>query len=115
MNTTTRAQRINKRQDEIYERCNAADKANLHTPGPWYQNAASIRSLFGRQEDKQLVATVSGLDCESDEFEANARLIAAAPTMLEALKAGLKYIPLNEEPERPMIEAAIAKAEGRSK
>lgn len=65
-----------------------------HTPGPWYalrgQRNISIRHKTG---DKFLpmvnVASVRGnlpADCPYGSSEANARLISAAPELLEALE-----------------------------
>jgi hypothetical protein len=57
--------------------------AAKHTPGPWVQDTLGGTAVFGGGE---LVA-----DCAPTAFVgkyaiANARLIAAAPTMLEALR-----------------------------
>lgn len=83
-----------------------------HTPGPW---ALDRSRIYG---ENMLVASVAYFRDTSLE-EANARLIAAAPDMLEALRLladnieaafpGLKRM-------GPLVQAraAIAKAEGRS-
>lgn len=90
-----------------------------HTPGPWtihgwgdgdYEvNAAS-----------ETVCNVPGFDDETvdvDKAEDNARLIAAAPELLAALKQCLLRLRVDCEEDsdlREDAEAAIAKAEGRS-
>jgi len=72
-----------------------------HTPGPWYalrgQRNISIRHKTG---DRLLpmvnVASVRGqfpTDCPYGSSEANARLIAAAPELLDALIALLGVAP----------------------
>ncbi len=72
-----------------------------HTPGPWYalrgQRNISIRHKTG---DRLLpmvnVASVRGqfpTDCPYGSSEANARLIAAAPELLDALIALLSVAP----------------------
>ncbi len=72
-----------------------------HTPGPWYalrgQRNISIRHKTG---DRLLpmvnVASVRGqfpTDCPYGSSEANARLIAAAPELLDALIALLNVAP----------------------
>lgn len=101
-----------------------------HTPGPW---AVSIC-------DKELWDTDTTTDIESAHgehiatmgaahdyatWEADARLIAAAPDLLAACEAALAYIPGSEVHSWPpgfelrrkaidLLRAAIAKAEGRS-
>ena len=104
-----------------------------HTPGPWYalrgQRNISIRHKTG---DKFLsmvnVASVRGnlpADCPYGSSEANARLIAAAPELLEALEeaenALADYIPTIERTGASLnyghsvlkkARAAIAKATG---
>jgi len=91
-----------------------------HTPGPWSWNHGPRDSEFD---------TITGpkgfFICEiaisHPENEANARLIAAAPELLEALKIGIETM-LNgperilrqDEQEAIMkMRTAIAKAEGR--
>lgn len=98
-----------------------------HTPGNWI--AAPRSSIVGRP----IVSAPQGRSIcnvtEHDDAEANARLIAAAPELLAALKG---LIPDNVSLDNPNIRdrhvlavdveigelrtaaAAIAKAEGRS-
>lgn len=65
-----------------------------HTPGPWRNGAHDILEIRGL--NKWVVARImANLTNDDDDFEAvtsNARLIAAAPTMLEALKAAKGYM-----------------------
>lgn len=95
-----------------------------HTPGPW-KHGKTLGVINGA--DGSLVATTGyrvtavpdGQECEDD---ANARLIAAAPEMLEALKAfierGTKLagFPASYDPwvgEIVAARAIIARAEGK--
>lgn len=52
-----------------------------HTDGPW--------SLWGKSDPSQVISSVSGFIAQTigGNDEANARLISAAPEMLEALQA----------------------------
>ena len=54
------------------------------------------------------------LICESIETQANARLIAAAPDLLEACKMALKRkpFPVGAMRAKEMLEDAVEKAEG---
>ena len=88
-----------------------------HTPGPWIQR--------GERVDAQRNHVCGGVNQESvlalsrppEERLANARLIAAAPEMLEALQAVWSDLESwdvdNEVSQR--VRAAIAKATGGSK
>ena len=90
-----------------------------HTPGPWtYEIGRGCKTISGRYHE---IADTVGLDNElGGQDEANARLIAAAPELLEALKAILDidnppwghpgHIDFNEGIEK--AREAIAKAEG---
>lgn len=102
-----------------------------HTPGPW---AATRWQLFeplcGVQiavsaNDRRAIA-LTGLEGDKDEAEsrANARLIAAAPELLAALKQiRADWAAIGDERQAPdeinvnehwdAVDAAIAKAEGR--
>lgn len=103
-----------------------------HTPGPWKidgPKAMNIQCNIHRviNDDRFPAAFVPAWDQPApgeedgtEEARANARLIAAAPDLLEALKAlrdaveaskkmnGREYIDLGIQ-----VNAAIAKAEGR--
>ena len=67
-----------------------------HTPGPWEATGNLVRSPMA----KELGSGVMLAECSdrwfvkvnSDEAKANARLIAKAPEMLEALKDAYPYI-----------------------
>jgi hypothetical protein len=92
-----------------------------HTEGPWIavggwvehpdDAIADICSCYPRALGQE------HLDRPYEEVDANARLIAAAPEMLEALKAINTAFQWNEQMARPVfdkVHAAIAKAEGRA-
>ena len=89
-----------------------------HTAGPWKFNDGYVRA-----EDGTPVADVR-LDNPKEEEDANAALIAAAPELLEAAKKALDCIKGfdtafadgdgDKLEEVRLLEAAIAKAEGKS-
>ena len=93
-----------------------------HTPGPWGIDAVPssdvhyIRSVT--DADGRAIAKVRHhLEQTMDEAITNARLIAAAPDMLAALRAAhsdIQRIPGHTIDMLGRIEAAIAKAEGWS-
>ena len=58
-------------------------KESKHTQGPWKVDTFCVWG--GTHGDAYVAATLTGI-CE-EEQRANARLIAASPTMYEALKA----------------------------
>jgi hypothetical protein len=62
-----------------------------HMPGPWYQDGKFIRNL----PECDYVCEINFPHCDP-EVQANARLIAAAPDMLEALRA-LAELPVGAE------------------
>ena len=96
-----------------------------HTPGPWFLDNAEGGDWFRyvMAEDSQIGRVDLGnRGFISQHGEANARLIAAAPEMYEAIAAiatamNLGYIPneiLSEgSPILEGLRAAIAKAEGK--
>ena len=97
-----------------------------HTPGPWqlgeFDETGGYDCMTGSYavtRDGRELAEVDQThygqancdwDYRSDEAEANARLIAAAPELLEALQ----FVPMSELDNltRAKIDAAIAKATG---
>ena len=94
-----------------------------HTPGPWYVGSGTyegrnIYSVASVTDDEgftyqPIVASAEddGIDC----WDANARLIAAAPALLEALKWMVLRTEGGEYPDGKCLEdarAAIAKATG---
>ena len=110
-----------------------------HTPGPWKivkrGNQIGLRTLFVTDEqNRQRLFDAGRLGSRniSETDEANARLIAAAPELLEALKhvqASLIPVKVRQGESRmdaairwgvertaanAQARAAIAKAEGRS-
>ena len=102
-------------------------KTTLHTPAPW------LRSKSGNQfqivagsdlnsEPNELIATIHPIshNCEyepCDETKSNARLIAAAPDLLDALKALMVTEDMLRNPKCQVMQSArraIAKAQGEA-
>lgn len=82
-----------------------------HTPGPWDWEAVSANASGGHHlylidSKRRKIAALWG---RSEEKKANARLIAAAPDLLEAMINLIDGTPHSSE----AAIAAIAKAEGR--
>jgi hypothetical protein len=94
-----------------------------HTPGPWRVGDAA-HTIFGpKQADGSLAVTIASVagNARVEDYRANARLIAAAPDLLAALKAvsaiaehGPSVVDALGFQNVRAIRAAIAKAEGRS-
>ena len=80
-----------------------------YTPGPWRVNGRFVMAL----KEKTV--------CEVPQFgvihgkvdAANARLIAAAPELLEALRLAQSIIGHPDDAHSKLIDAAIAKTEGQ--
>lgn len=83
------------------------------TKGPWFakSTATGFRIAALSIGGDNVAFTATGTD--EQESEANARLIAAAPELLAALKLALHDVP-SEAPHRAVAESAIARAEGRA-
>ena len=84
-----------------------------HTPGPWgYAWAGGIALVFQKGE-----ATIASIPYDDDneipQVEANARLIAAAPDLLEALQ-GVLRVADRATVEFDAARAAIANAIGEN-
>lgn len=103
---------------------------SVHTPGPWEvwdHTPGDGWHLVGPPEGRgAFVAELPHIEWGQpgrpfSEQEANARLISAAPELLETAKAILPYFDLMWPPEesgnrarqREAMRAAVAKAEGR--
>ncbi len=87
-----------------------------HTPGPWYTKHGQISSLTSTHGCTIANCNATAKGISPAEVEANARLIAAAPSMLRALKialnGGIDY-DLTWDEVMDEVSRAIAKAEGR--
>lgn len=88
--------------------------AHKHTPGPWFGRPYHDPILIQGCDEVGLCIAFScgGGGQKRDEFKANARLIAAAPDLLEALQellASVEGVPCGPEAK---CRAAIAKATG---
>ena len=60
------------------------------TRGPWSTAGTTVYSLYfarGNERNKWDCTIYGDTDCPREELQANARLIAAAPSMYEALEA----------------------------
>ena len=93
-----------------------------HTPGKWHWDSDLIKSdpLSRRRYRVSTIGkTITQVYHNSDDphAEADTRLIAAAPELLEALKLAEDEMTRNDFGTLsllPKIRAAIAKAEGKS-
>ena len=91
-----------------------------HTPGPWYLKRSGT---IAQRESGEVVATCGyQVAAGSDEDDANASLIAAAPTLLAACRSAVSALrsyqygngsPDLAESIADSIDLAIANAEGR--
>ncbi len=77
-----------------------------HTPGPWDYTESS-GYVWGEDEDTK-VCMISFIPKQRDAMDANARLIAAAPEMLEAL-ANINTL-LTNAPDAATLGAAVEQA-----
>jgi hypothetical protein len=87
-----------------------------HTPGPWKSLGAEVVALMitstltsGRRVPFRVMTCKDG---DRTTVQANARLIAAAPDMLAALKDVATYFENTDAPLGARVRAAIAKATG---
>ena len=97
---------------------------NKHTPGPWriIERPESTVWIQGQQDEngyREVCTLPNYLLLQREKTEANARLIAAAPELLEALKAcvhAMDSATRFDGNTRPFDDAraAIAKATGGS-
>lgn len=87
-----------------------------HTPGPWFvektQDGYRVEIVAG--DDRSVMAEVFGDDNDSNcwPMSVNARLISAAPDLLEACRAALtrQDWPVGTMKIKAQIQAALEKA-----
>jgi hypothetical protein len=86
-----------------------------HTPGPW----TALKTVVAMKQNLKVGVLTGKIDFPAEELEANARLIAAAPELLEALEYVSMNLGLGQGQIDPKIvelqktmKAAIAKAKG---
>lgn len=91
-----------------------------HTRGPWYRSGKTVYAL-NEQGFNRFSALVQDARTGDEELEANARLIAAAPELLEALimccqsmSSVLPDFNPFDQAAYDKARAAIAKAEGKA-
>ena len=94
------------------------DTKTMHTPGPWRNNGGQIEGSFGFPD---IIATVGKVNEQSFTDTANARLISAAPDLLNAAIKTLELLSNMtsdqfhlgaDKPAREALAAAIARAVG---
>lgn len=88
-----------------------------HAKGPWFVGPVddTVVTHMGKDGIRYEVAAVDGDYNDPDTWpimEANARLIAAAPDLLEALKMAQLWLDTDGRYDMQGINAAIAKATG---
>ena len=85
-----------------------------HTPGPWkFRNENGQEGTFNIQTvlGGEILALIDRGWTRDDEHEANARLSAASPDLLEACKAVLETMNTDDMADADQLcRAAIAKA-----
>lgn len=100
---------------------------SAHTPGPWVTGSGGFESVKTPGPNGRPIALVAGetqrWPFREGEMLANARLIAAAPDLLEAVRDAIETIHewhgdvawdlYQHSPEMKRLNAAIAKVEGR--
>lgn len=97
---------------------------SAHTPGPWVVTSAEqpddlVTSTHAQGLDDDVCEVYGGNDDLDEVRAANARLIASAPDLLEALKAlsgavGFRIDDPRVQHIHDAARAAIARAEGKS-
>lgn len=85
-----------------------------HTPGHWMLHRLHVYT--NKRDSQQWVASADSPYISATEAEANVRLIAAAPDLLDAARRALielrQWAPVHAGAEISILKAAIAKATG---
>lgn len=87
-----------------------------HTPGPWGVEQTTVSNWIGRMRDDgskvEYIVAHTDRDSLRDDVlvrnDANARLIAAAPRMKDALFRTLKYLELRSDGESNELWGEVA-------
>jgi len=83
---------INENREQIYSLTEVNRSKSRHTPGPWHTNASDLDNIEWEICHDVEGRTYSVADVlEGEESDANARLIAAAPDLLDALTDAVKW------------------------
>ena len=93
-----------------------------HSPGPWMQDKSCVGRTIVANAPDGMAFNLAHLAGDDPVQEANARLIAAAPDLLEAAKVALEYwknsipayafLPLHAASAMEFVTKVIAEAEG---
>lgn len=91
----------------------------MHTPGPWDASGWRVCAGLGKGERISVICdTANNKASRTEENRDNARLIAAAPDLLQALRESIRYSPFVGESEETefvrMARKALAKATGEA-
>jgi hypothetical protein len=91
----------------------ASDQPIVHTPGPWEANCFLVSQAGGRRVEICHTGII-GRNKPGEQAEADARLIAASPDLLEACKMYLDAMDRYGHPDKTdrLMRAAIEKATG---
>ena len=85
-----------------------------HTPGPWFVKESVVtQQLMIRGDGGNVCGVYLTSKGERMPQQGNARLIAAAPELLEACKQALDALKHEDTIEVDLLRAAIGKAEGQ--
>jgi hypothetical protein len=116
-----------------------SEKQETHTPGPWTTSRSTHGTWIGHwikkvgwaghvaslpdhmEQDGVQCGSIAGQDKTQGEIDANARLIASAPELLEQCKLFEKLLTVmimegdsGADLERDNLRAVLAKVEGES-
>jgi len=82
-------------------------KRGRHTPGPWHLDATNCIHRSGDDPDRTLLAAIRFMGGDNAEGIANARLMAAAPELLDALEQAEKEIRWQHDLHTPMFKGKV--------